>query len=302
MRKKLLLPLALAFWPSYSYSESIATYYGYTGNAVADQALRWTMGDILPDPPGVFVDNVIYSYDIQKETGDTVSVTVFNENASGTGYVFRDKQDWLPGSLAGTRINKVVPLGSLHRDVFGDGGITVEGPGSVTDPNVVYTYRVEPCYNPQFDANCPGYKTPVPVMPDIDYEIYDAVENGDASQEEWDPNNENYEDEEQLTEEEIAEQEAEEDKNRKERLEEALFEAGRAELFALALTASRLKDAEQINLTSYTQKTIQGGTYNDTVRLQDTQLPDAKSGLRNGLAQQLLHKQMIDMQYNLNEN
>lgn len=255
------------------------------------------MGDILPDPPGVFVDNVIYSYDIQKETNDTVSVFVFNENANGTGYVFREEDEWLPGSLAGTRINKVVPLGSLHRDVFGRGGIDVEGPGSVTDANVVYTYRVEPCYNPQFDPNCPGYEIPVPVMPDIDYEIYDAVGEGDANQDEWDPNNENYEDDEQLTEEELAEQEAEEDKDRKERLEEALFEAGRAALFAQALIAAQLKDATQINLSSYTQKTIQGGTYNDTVSLQDTQLPDAKSGLRNGLAQQLLHQQMVDSQY-----
>jgi hypothetical protein len=31
--------------------------------------------------------------------------------------------------------------------------------------------------------------------------------------------------------------------------------------------------------------------------LQDAQLPDSKSGLRNGFAQQLLHQQMVEMQY-----
>lgn len=301
MQKKLLLLSALVFWPCYSYSESIAPYYGYTGNAVADQALRWTMGDILPEPPGLFVDNVIYSYNIQKNTDDTVSVTVFNENANGTGYIFRETDEWRPGSLSGTAINKIVPLGRVHRDLFGQGGIDVDGPGSITDPSVVYTYRIEPCYNPQFDPNCPGYETPVPVMPDIDYEIYDAVGKGDADQDEWDPNEENYDDEEGPTEEELAELENEEDKDRKERLEEALFEASRAELFALALTASQLKDAQQINLTSYFEKTIQGGTYDETVSLRDVQLPDAKNGLRNGFAQQILHQKMVDMQYNTGE-
>jgi len=300
MQKKPLLLLALVFWPCYSYSESIAPYYGYTGNAVADQALRWTMGDILPDPPGLFVDNVIYSYNIQKNVDDTVAVTVFNENANGTGYIFRETDEWKPGSLAGTAINKVVPLGRVHRDLFGLGGIDVEGPGSITDPNVVYTYRIEPCYDPQFDPNCPGYEIPVPVMPEIDYEIYDAVAEGDSDQDEWEPNEE-YTNEEGLTEEELAELEEEEDEDRKERLEESLFEAGRAQLFALALTVSLMKDAQQMSLNSYFEKTIQGGTYDDTVSLKDVQLPDNKSGLRNGLAQQILHQEMVDMQYNKGE-
>lgn len=256
------------------------------------------MGDILPEPPGLFVDNVIYNYEIEKETGDLVIVNVYNKNADGSGYIFRETDEWGPGSLSGTQINKVVPLGSVHRDLFGEGGIDVEGPGSVTDANVVYTYRVEPCYDPQFDPNCPGYEIPMPVMPDIDYGIYNALENGDADQDEWNPNNTNYEDDEQLSEEELAEKEAEEEKDREERIEEALFEAGRVALFAQALAASQLKDSTQINLNNYTSKTIQGGTYNETITLRDTQLPDARSGLRNGLAQQLLHQKMVDSQYN----
>ena len=168
MLKKLLLLLALAFWPCYSYSESIAPYYGYTGNAAADQAYRWAMDAILPDPPGLDVENVIYSYKIEKETGDLVTVYVYNENVVGDGYIFRERDDWLPGSLSGTQINKVVPLGRVHRDLFGDGGIDVEGPGSVYDASVVYTYRVDPCYDPQFDSNCPNYATPAVTPPVID--------------------------------------------------------------------------------------------------------------------------------------
>jgi hypothetical protein len=54
--------------------------------------------------------------------------------------------------------------------------------------------------------------------------------------------------------------------------------------------------------STYLIASIPGGQYNESVSLVDTKIPDAKNGLRNGLAQQLLHKQMIDMQYNLNEN
>lgn len=303
MQKKLPLLLALAFWPSYSYSESIAPYYGYTGNAVTDQALRWSMGNVLPDgTPGLDIQNVIYSYRIQKETGEWVTVFVQNEFAEGAGegYIFRERDDWKPGSIAGTQIQKAIPVGNLPRALWGDGSIEVEGNGSVTDANVVYTYKVTPCFDPQFDPNCPGYKTPVPEVYEVDLgDVYDAVAEGDSRQEQWDPNEEDYEDEEELSEEELAEKEAEEEDRREERLEEAFFEAGRAELFAIALSAAQLTDANQININSYTQKTIPGGVYKDTTALVDNDLPDAKSGLRNGLAQQLLHQKMVAMQYNL---
>lgn len=284
----------LAFWPSYSYSDSIAPYFGYTGNAITDQSLRWSMGNVLPDPPGTFVDNVIYSYRIDKETGDTVSVYVYNENAAGTGYVFREHDEWRPGSLAGTQINKAIPLGSVHRDLFGIGGIDVEGNGSVYDPKVIYTYRVEPCYNPQFDPNCPGYERPY-VAPNLDYDIYYATE-GDSDMAEYEENDE-YSDEDQLTDEELAELEDEEEKDREDRLEAALFEAGRAQLFAQALAMSQLSDGASPNLNTYYEAKIPGGEYKENIVLQDTQIPDSRSGLRNGLAQQLLHQQMVDMQF-----
>lgn len=289
------------FWPYSSYSESIAPYYGSTGNAVTDQSLRWSMGNVLPDPSGLFIDNVIYSYQIEKETGDLVTVYVYNENAEGTGYIFREKDEWKPGSLSGTQINKVVPLGRLHRDLFGDGGIDVEGNGSVVEPNVIYTYKVEPCYDPQFDPNCPGYERPYVEPPKIDYEIYDVVAEGLAEQDKWDPNDDRNKDDEETEEEreERLKEEEEEEKDREERLEEALFEAGRSALFAQAVAAAQQKDmlATAVNMQSYYQANIPGGSYNETMSLKDTQLPENRNGLRNGLAQQLLHEEMIRMQY-----
>lgn len=42
---------------------------------------------------------------------------------------------------------------------------------------------------------------------------------------------------------------------------------------------------------------LNGGVYPDVAFYKPTTVPESKRGLRNGLAQQLLHEQMIDMQY-----
>ena len=303
MLRKLLLSLVVVFWPSYSYSESIAPYYGYTGNAIVDNHLNWVMNNVLPNPEGVFVDNVIYSYQMQKETGEWVTVTVANKTADGTGFVFREVDEWKPGSVGGQTINKIVPLGRVHRDLIGDGSITVDGEGEVVNARVVYTYKVDPCYNPQFDPNCPGYEVPYVEPPEVDYEVYDATANGDADRKDYNGEDEMYEDDEMLTEEEKAELEEKEKEERKDRLEKALREAGRNELFALSIARSQMIDAMNItmNMNSYYNRGIPGGQYNDTVNLVDKMLPENLSGLRNGFAQQLLHEKMIDMQYNINK-
>jgi hypothetical protein len=289
--------VALVLLPGYSYSDSIAPYYGQTGNA-AGNGLNWTMGDVLPTPPGLDINAVIYNYTIRKQTEDSVTVHVQNENANGTGYIFRETDEWKPGSLDGTQINKVVGVGTVHRDLWGDGSIVTEGNGSVEDPTVVYTYRVDPCYDPQFDPNCPGYKVPVPNVPEVDYEIYDATA-GDADQAQYNPDDELYEDEEGLSDEEKAKQEEEEEKDSKERLEKALAAADNSAMFAQALAQSQVLDQMNLitNMNAYYAATIPGGTYAESVTLVDKQLPDNKQGLRNNRAQQLLHQQMVDEQY-----
>lgn len=288
----------VALLPSYSYSEGIQPYYGYTGNAAADNALRWSMPNVLPSPPGLDIENVIYSYRIQKETGDWVTVFVSNLNANGNGYVFRERDDWKPGSLSGTQINKVVPLGRIHRSLFGDGSIEVQGNGSVTDTNVVYTYRVDPCYDPQFNPACPGYKIVVPEIYQPEYELYDALANGDANQKQHEQE-EKADSEEELSEEEKAKLEEEEKRDSKERLEKALAEADRTALFAESLAAAQMLDSLNAskNINAYYSASIPGGAIGDTVRLIDKQLPENRLGLRNGLAQQLLHEKMINSQY-----
>ena len=60
---------------------------------------------------------------------------------------------------------------------------------------------------------------------------------------------------------------------------------------------------EQLALMNYVpgfnayQVALPGGIYPDVEFYKPTTVPESKRGLRNGLAQQLLHEQMIDMQY-----
>jgi hypothetical protein len=298
MLRRQLLWAVLVLLPGYSYSESITPYYGSTGNAVTDQSLRWSMPDVLPEPPGLDIDTVIYNYTIRKQTEDQVDVYVGNENANGTGYIFREHDQWRPGSLDGTEINKVVGVGGIHRDLWGDGFIDVEGSGRVENPNVIYTYRVDPCYDPQFDPNCPGYKVPVPDIPEIDLsQLYDATqdENIDLDRS-TDPE---YQNEENLEENEKKKKEEEEELKRKYRLEKMMSASDAAALFAESQMIKQMNEIAnmQANVNGYYSKSIPGGAYQDSVQLADTQLPDNRRGLRNNLAQQRLHQQMVDEQY-----
>jgi len=313
--------------PSYSYSDSLTPYYGATGNA-AQNGLNWDMGVVLPEPPGLDINGVIYNYTINKDVNDHVDVFVQNENAQGTGYIFREHDEWRPGSLGGTEINKAVPVvPGIPRSYWGDGSIEVEGNGSVSDPTVIYTYRVDPCFDPQFDPNCPGYKVPVPVIPVVDESYYsvDLTSIYDASQDENAELDEvckegdtdakckaKEEDEKESDEDEDKEETREEKEERlkKEKYEKAMaakdvadsiaFFAQNNAMFANAIAQNAaLQSLQQANnLNSYASKTLQGGTYNESVVLKDSQLPENKRGLRNGLAQQLLHEKMVDMQYN----
>jgi hypothetical protein len=299
MSKKKLLWVLAVLLPSYSYSDSISPYYGTTGNAAAG-GYNWSMDNILPDPLGLDINGVIYNYTINKDVNDRVDVHVQNENANGTGYIFRETDSWMPGSLGGTQINKAVPvIPGIPRQAWGDGSIEVEGNGSVSDANVIYQYKVDPCYDPQFDPNCPGYKVPVPDIYEIDVaSLYDATkdENVELDRE---TDTETYDDEEQMSDEEKAAKEEEEKKDSKERLEKALAAADNSAMFANAVAMSAMLDSMNlaVNMNSYYTATVPGGTYPDSVVLIDKQLPENKRGLRNGLAQQLLHEKMVESQY-----
>lgn len=298
MLKKLLLMAVLVAYSSYSYSDDITPYFGTTGNAAAG-GHSWSMGTVLPTPPGLDINTVIYDYTIQKDVNDSVNVHVQNENANGTGYIFRETDEWKPGSLGGTEIRKVVPvIPNIPRSAWGDGSIEVEGNGTVEDARVVYSYKVDPCYDPQFDPNCPGYVTPAP--PEVEVfdvsTLYDATkdENVNLSNDEQILLQEN----EEVVEEELDEDEEEEEKRKREYRLAMLADTNASQLFAENQRIEEMNRAMQVVVNNqYSSRSVPGGQYNDTITLVDAEITDSKSGLRNGLAQQLLHEKMISMQY-----
>lgn len=297
MLRKLLLTAALVVYSSSCFSESITPYYGTTGNA-ASGGHTWSMDTVLPTPPGLDIDTVIYNYTIQKDVNDSVDVHVQNENADGTGYIFRETDEWAPGSLGGTEIRKVVPvIPNIPRAAWGDGSIEVDGNGTVEDATVIYSYKVDPCYDPQFDPNCPGYQVTVPDIPEFDVStIYDATEDEyvNLSNEDQILLEQNKE----TVEEELDEDEEEEEKRKREYRLAMLADTNAAQLFAENQRIEEMNRAMQIVVNNqYLARTVPGGEYKDSVVLRDSNIDENRKGLRNGLAQQLLHEKMVSMQY-----
>jgi len=294
MLKKLLLMGVLVFWPSYSSSESIQPYFGTTPNAAAG-GTTWDMNTVLPTPLGLDINGVIYNYTIQKDVNDSAKVHVQNENADGTGYIFRETDEWQVGSLGGTEIRKVVPvIPNIPRQSWGDGSIEIEGDATVEDPNVVYMYKVDPCYDPQFDPNCPGYQVQMPDIPEIDVStIYNATDDEAVQIATVETDTDIYEDEE------TSENEEEDEEREEMRLEAALSAIDNSEMFANAFAQAQILAAMNlaIQMNSYYASNIPGGVYNEKTVLLDKKIEDNKQGLRNGFAQQLLHEQMVQEQY-----
>jgi len=292
MSKRLLLVLVGCLWASSSYSET-TPYFGTTGNAAVN-GLNWSMNDVLPTPPGLDINGVIYSYTPQKNTADDMKVHVQNENANGNGYIFRETDDW-SGAQGGIEIRKIVPvIPNLPRELWGDGSIEVEGTGTVEDASVVYSYKVDPCYDPQFDPSCPGYE---PVIPDIETVNIDDLY--DATQDEYVLNATEETDKDIYEEEEVVENE-EDEEERKIRLEAALAAVDNSAMFAEAFAQAQILAAMNmaVQMSSYYASNIPGGQYKETIVLVDKKIEDNKKGLRNGLAQQILHEEMVSMQYN----
>ena len=294
MLKKLLLMGVLVFWPSYCYSESIQPYFGTTPNAAAG-GNTWIMNKVLPTPPGLDINGVIYNYTIEKDVNDSAKVHVQNENVNGTGYIFRETDEWQAGSLGGTEIRKVVPvIPNLARELWGNGSIEVEGNATVEDPNVVYMYKVDPCYDPQFDPNCPGYKVQIPEIEIVDI---DSIYSSNSETIEIATTETDYD---IYEEDELLESDEEDEEREKMRLEAALAAVDNSEIFANAFAQAQILISMNmaIQMNSYYAANIQGGVYNDSLTLVDKKIEDNKQGLRNGFAQQLLHEQMIQEQYN----
>jgi hypothetical protein len=264
-----------------SYSEEV---YGTTNNAAAF-GLNWVMTNILPEYAGLEVNGLIYQYTAVKDPESGMIVWVQNEYADGNGYIFRNADDW--SGLPGNTISRSFAFPNLPATLWGPGSIEVDGEGSVEDASVIYSYKYDTCFDPQSDPSCPGYEEPI-VVPEI--EIYDPLQD-------------------QLVQEELERksrlQEEEDEKDRQRRreqwavnnaLEDLLGDGDNpglidptAEAMALALTSRVLP-------TSYYYG-LEGREYLESIVLEGGDIADNRAARRSSLAQQLLHEQMVDSQY-----
>ena len=245
------------------------------------------MAGVLPDAVGLDINGLLYRYTTVKNTDDAMKVHVGNSNATGDGYIFRETDDW--SGVPSNTIVKSFSLANMPSANWGAGSIEVEGEGSVTDAVVIYNYRIDVCYDPQLDPSCAGYIKPVPDIPDVD--VYNVMEDADALAAIDTDTEFQYDEDGNL----IADEEEEEDT----RIEMGLTAS------ANALTLFKMQGQDDIimainqqtNLAMYYNASINGGVYADVAGLADSQISDNKKALRNNLAQQILHEQMVDMQY-----
>jgi len=271
-------------------SSSIQAYsFGYTPN-VAISGLEWTMTPTYLGANGINgmdVSGVTYKYTPIKNKEDNYVVTLENDKVGG-GYVFQDVQDWSQRE-GGIEVRRTIALPYTPLAIFGDGRLKQEGTGSIEGADVRYIYRFDPCFDPQSDPNCPGYKKPKPPpLPEIP--DYDALQDESVAiaQAETDK---------KLLDNEQADKEEEEEED-EESLEFMLADVENA--IAMANEIAQSVILQQLNnvtnLTNYYVSTIPDNYYPDAVALQGGTIVDNRRALRS-LSQDARMNEMIEEQY-----
>jgi hypothetical protein len=288
-KRRYLAALALACCSSYSYSEIIS---GVTNNAAAT-GLQWTMPGVLPQESGLTVGGIVYRYTAIKNSNDPLLVNIQNENALSSGLIFKHTDNW--SNLPSNTINKSVPISDIPIQYWGNGSITTEGIGRVADPTVIYTYKYDTCYNPINDPRCPGYAK---AMHDF------LLENGLLKETTLDTSLEDQIVKQELEKKAKLEEEikhtAEEIKRKDNKKEIAKNAADNTIALAQSVSQKDMIDAMN-NVPNFAlyYGSMNGGVYKDTLQFAQKKLPDSRLGQRVGLAQQVLHTQMVESQYKL---
>ena len=270
-------------------SSSVNAYtFGYTPN-VAISGLEWTMTPTYLGADGIGgmdVSGVTYRYTPIKNKEDDYVVTLENDKVGG-GYVFQDVQNWSQRE-GGIEVRRTIALPYTPLALFGNGRLKEEGTGSIENADVRYIYRFDPCFDPQSDPNCPGYKKPKPPpLPDIPN--YDALQDESVSLAQKETDRELLEDEQ-------AEKNDEEEDE--ESLESKLADTTNALTIANEISQSNiLKELNNVtNLTNYYVYTIPDNYYPDVVALQGGTIVDNRRALRS-LSQDARMNEMIEEQY-----
>jgi len=287
-----LVLLAVCFWPYSSYSEVVN---GSTDNASAS-AYTWVMQNILPAQTGLTIEGVYHKYTITKDTHADAIVSITNENVNGTGYIYEYHDNW--NQLPSNTKFKYDPIASSLGTLWGKGQIKVTGAGTLSNVNIRYQYRFDTCFIPLSDPTCPDFRNA----------LYQYLIDNDLLNNEPSINDPYYNEWVKLQLEQTAKEEEEElEAAKEEELEEEKKERTMQDLFSVKGLTKKLADPfEQVKmlqkmaslekLEGYYDVVIQGGVYEDTVKLVDGSIKDNTKALRN-LAQDKAHEKMVSMQY-----
>jgi len=227
---------------------------------------------------GTDINGIFYRYTAVKDAGDPYTVSIQNQAADQSGYIFRSTDDWSGGS--GGTIQKFVPVPYSPVGAWGDGSIEQVGVGSVEDPIVLYSYRFDPS-RVQSAQEAYDFGTVSTYDALSDPYVLNALEPTDLSL--------------------IEDDEAEKDKDEEEddgRLEKALAASENALTIGNNMSQAAILQAMNTatNMNSYYAAQIKGGVYRETVVLKDKNIPDNRRAFRS-LGQQKLHTDMVNQQY-----
>ena len=267
-----------AFSAQPSYSEYV---FGHTNNAAVGGG-SWGMSSTLfPLYPiqGTDINGVFYRYTAVKEQGDPYTVSIQNEAANGSGYIFRETDDWSGGS--GGTIQKYIPVPYSPLGDWGNGSIEQVGVGEVKDPIVMYSYRFDP-NRVQPTQEAYDFGAISAYDPLSDRYVLNALEPTDLSL---------------IKSDDEAEKDKDEDED-KDRLETALAASENALTIASGVTQAQILQAMNTatNLNGYYAAVLQGGTYQESVVLIDKNIPDNRRAFRS-MSQQKKHTDMVNQQY-----
>lgn len=256
------------------------------------------MNDVLPPQAGLTIGGVVHRYTIEKDPNSDATVTIRNENALGPGYVYELNDNW-DGMNGSTKLGYQSLPEYIPREQFGTGEMFVTGDGTLSDTYVAYDYVYDECYIPLTDPSCPGYLDALYKYL-LDNGLLDGDNIDDPYYNEWVQASLNQKTE--VEEEEPEEVVEEEEETEEESIEDKLSIAGAAEKIADAAQQQAMFEALAglPKFDPYYTVTIDGGVYQETITLQDKELPDNRRALRS-LASDELHRSMVRSQYdNLN--
>jgi hypothetical protein len=235
------------------------------------------MTNILPQAAGLTVGAVTYTYTAVKLPNDPLLVTVANQRANSTDYVFKSQDNWT--GLSGNTITKTISVDNVPGTYWGTGSITTQGTGIVQDPRVAYSYTYDTCAGTtSSDPSCPNYKSPQLTLPEYtssefvsNYTVWTYPEDSAGALQ--------------------SALKTEQTKGSQQLKKSATNSLANSQLANLLLAQNNY-----LNAPDYL-RALPGGFYPDVAKLPDARLPDSRNGARLSFSQELLHTRMVDQQF-----